>query len=261
MTVICVDDERNSIELLESTVKEVLPNDRVYAFTSPLEALAFAEETRCDIAFLDITMPAMNGLELGKRLKRLTPHINIIFVTGYSDFTGDALRLHASGYLTKPATVEDVRGEIENLLHPVETTTRQGIYIQTFGQFECFADGKPIHFDRTRAKEMLAYLVDRRGAGVTRKEISAILFEDVEYSRATQDYISKIFTALVRALKAVHAEHILIKGRNQYAVDTDAFTCDSYQYLDGVPSALNLFRGEYMTQYSWAEYSLAHFYE
>lgn len=53
----------------------------------------------------------------------------------------------------------------------------------------------------------------------------------------------------------------LVIGQNSYAVNTDLATCDSYDYLDGDPEALNQFHGEYMIQYSWAEESTYQFYE
>lgn len=70
------------------------------------EALTCMQENPCDIAFLDIRMRSMTGLELARKLKDIHPKINIIFVTGYDEYAGEAMRLHASGYIEKPVTEE-----------------------------------------------------------------------------------------------------------------------------------------------------------
>ena len=89
-----------------------------------------------------------------------------------------------------------------------------------------------------------------------------ILFERDDYSRATQNYLSKIIKELIRVLASVGADGILKRGVNSYSVDVDAFDCDLYEYEkeDATPDALNLFQGEYMKQYSWAEVTLAKLY-
>lgn len=86
--------------------------------------MAWAEENVCDVAFLDIQMRSMTGLELAKQLKERQPNVNIIFVTGFSEYTGEAIQLHASGYIEKPVTEEKIRRELDNLRHPV----RWGLY-------------------------------------------------------------------------------------------------------------------------------------
>ncbi len=121
---LAVDDERLALQLLTDAIQAVLPKAEVFAFSKPGEALSCARENRCDIAFLDVRMRSMTGLELARKLKGLCPRINIIFVTGYSEYVGEAMQLHASGYLEKPVTAEKVRREVEDLRHPVLSSSR-----------------------------------------------------------------------------------------------------------------------------------------
>ena len=101
--------------------------------------------------------------------------------------------------------------------------------------------------------------MDKQGKSATRKELASVLFEREDYSRATQNYLSKIIKELVSVLERVDADKILRRGLNSYSVDVDAFNCDLYDYeSDNVtPEELNRFQGEYMKQYSWAEVTLA----
>lgn len=260
MRILATDDEKAALNLLTGAIREAAPTAQVQGFQSPVQALEYARNNLCDIAFLDIRMFEMNGIELAKRLKKYNPHINIIFVTGYADYTGEAMKLRASGYLQKPVAAEDITEELNNLRFPVHKPNR-GIYAQTFGNFELFMNGEPVLFTRAKSKELLAYLIDRCGSGVTRKEISGILFEDREYDRVTQDYINHIIADMVLSLKAAGAEQILIRRRNFLAVDTSQFQCDLYAFDKGEAYAINSFKGEYMVQYSWAEVTGGRLYD
>ena len=99
MMILACDDERIPLELLSASIREARPEARLFAFGDPMELLDFARQNQADVAFLDIQMYGMTGLELAKRLKDLIPEINIIFVTGYSQYAGDAMMLRASGYV------------------------------------------------------------------------------------------------------------------------------------------------------------------
>ena len=254
MKMILVDDEIGTLELLREEVRAVVPDAQVHVFQFPEEALHYAEHDTPDVAFLDIEMPQMNGIELAKRLKARYDRMNIIFVTAYDDFGLDAMKLHASGYLLKPVERMAVKRELEALRYPQKE--ERGIYIHTFGQFDVFVDGKMVMFHRLKSKEMLAYLVDQRGGSVTKREIASVLFEDREYDRSLQDYMNKIVRDLELTLKEINASQILNRQRNSYSVNTDKFRCDLYEYEAGLPVALNAFRGSYMRQYTWSEETL-----
>ena len=254
MHIIAIDDEQSALNVLTGAIKEVIPFAVVHAFQNPFEALAFMEETKCEIAFLDIEMPEMNGIILAKKLKEIYPKINIVFVTGFLRYAKEAFELRASGYVNKPVTADKIVIEMENLRNPIKWQ-KLGICVKTFGIFELLVNGEEVSFGREKSKEMLAYLVDKRGKSVSRKELAAVLFERGDYSRSTQSYLSKIIKELVVTLEKVGAERILKRGLNSYSVDVDAFSCDLYDYekKSVMPDELNRFRGEYMKQYSWAE--------
>ena len=261
MHILATDDEQSALNVLIGAIKDVVPSATIHGFRSPVDAIEFVKETKCEIAFLDIEMREMSGIVLARNLKEIYPKINIVFVTGYSQYANEAFELHASGYVYKPVTAHKIEIEMENLRNPVKWKDT-GIYVNTFGDFDLMVNGETVSFGRAKSKEMLAYLVDKKGKAATRKELATVLLEREDYSRATQDYLSKIVKELVNVLERVGAERILKRGLNSYAVDTDAFSCDYYEYEkeDATPDELNRFRGEYMKQYSWAEVTLAKLY-
>ncbi len=108
MKIFAADDERYSLKQLEQAIREMAPQADVAAFQDPEELLEYATEHSCDVAFLDIEMGAVSGIEVAKQLKFLYPAVNIVFVTAYSQYLQDAFKLHANGYLMKPIKKEEV---------------------------------------------------------------------------------------------------------------------------------------------------------
>ena len=261
MHILATDDEQSALNVLMGAIKEAVPLARVHGFRNPLEALEFMKETKCEVAFLDIQMREMSGIVLARKLKEIYPKVNIVFVTGYSQYTNEAFALRASGYVYKPVTPDKIVIEMENLRNPVKWNETV-IYVNTFGKFELIVNGEEVSFGREKSKELLAYLVDKQGKSATRKELAEVLFERGDYSRATQNYLTKIVKGLVTVLEQVGAEKMLKRGLNSYSVDVDAFICDLYDYEKDnvIPDELNRFQGEYMKQYSWAEVTLARLY-
>lgn len=254
MNIIAVDDERAALWLIEQVLRDVAKDAQVACFASAEQALAHAREAQVDIAFLDIEMDGMNGLALAKRLKDIQGRMNIIFVTGYSAYSVSAFDLRASGYVLKPIDPQRVAEELQNLRYPIQMAD-VGLRIQCFGNFEVFADGRPVPFGRPKAKELLAYLVDRLGASISKKELASILWENQPYTRSIQVHIHVLLGELTQVLAAHGAADAIIRGRGYYAVDTGKLRCDYFDYCRGDAAAVNSYRGEYMTNYSWAEFT------
>jgi DNA-binding LytR/AlgR family response regulator len=115
MNILAIDDNILALEDLVSAVKEACPHDEVNSFSKPSELLDFAKETVCGIAFLDIEIWGMNGIELARKLKEIHGKTNIVFVTGHSKYALDSYTVKASDYIMKPVTKEAVKQALENL--------------------------------------------------------------------------------------------------------------------------------------------------
>ena len=114
-------------------------------------------------------------------------------------------------------------------------------------------DGQLVRFGRAKSKELLAYLVDKRGLSVTTGEAYAVLFEDAQDTLSGKSYFRTILYEMINSLKKAGADEILLKERNSYAVIPEKFDCDYYRFLRGDPVAVNRFQNDYMPSYSWAE--------
>lgn len=253
MIFLAVDDEVLALEALVRTVKEAVPGAQVMGFQRPAEALQFAKENACSIAFLDIRMRGMTGLELARRLKEVDNTINIVFVTGYCEYSMDAFRLHASDYLLKPIDINQVKTALAHLRNPVELPPQKRVQIKCFGNFEVTVEGEPLVFTRKKTKELLAYLTDRMGASCSMGELTAVLWEDKPDSLSQRSNLRNLISDLKNALSKAGAEDVILKQRNSISLNPDAVDCDYYDFLRCDPMAVNRYRGEYMLQYSWAE--------
>ena len=252
MRIIAVDDEKIALDALSDAIKAIVTEDEVVSFRYPEDALKFAKEDHCDIAFLDVEMAGMSGIELAEELKKYNSEINIVFCTGYGNYRDAAFELHASGYLVKPITPEKVKRELENLRRPI--FEKKKLKVQTFGNFEVYVGGKPVAFKYRRTKELFAYLVDRVGAMCTVGEIIGILFED---EGGREDYFQKLRRDLLTTLEEIGCADVIIHKRGMLGVSVTEIQCDYYDYLNNRKDLATSYFGEYMSQYSFAEYTNA----
>jgi two-component SAPR family response regulator len=248
MKAIAVDDEIYMLETLQEAVSASSDIETVEAFSTCSAALAYAAEHPVDIAFLDINMRGMGGLALAEKILAARPDCKIVFCTGYEEYAISAFKLHASGYLMKPISAEDVQGEIDNIkgVRQKEKT----LTVKCFGNFEVYAKDEKVMFKRLKSKELFAFLIDRNGASMTAKQICAVLFPDDTDDNKNSAYLRQLVLDLKNTLKTVGAEGVFCHETPCYRVDTSLIKCDYISHLEtGKPE----FHGEYMTQYSWAE--------
>ena len=252
MIAIAVDDEFLMLGALVKAISASPDIKEVTKFSDCEQALDFVKNNSIDIAFLDINMRGMGGLALAEKIIAARPDCKIVFCTGYEEYAIPAFKLHASGYLMKPISAEDVQTEIDNIKGVRQK--EKPLTVKCFGNFEVYVKDEKLVFKRLKTKELFAFLVDRKGAGMTAKQICAVLFPDDTDDNKNAAYLRQLVMDLKNTLKSVGAENILRHETPCYRVDTSLIQCDYLSYLEtGKPE----FYGEYMMQYSWAEETCA----
>lgn len=255
MRILLVDDERSALKDLKRIVEYAEPDAEILTAESSEEALKICKEKPAEVVFLDIQMPEKDGLTLARELKAIVSGINIVIVTGYSEYALDALKLYVSDFIVKPATLEEVQNALMHLRNPL-VRDDVGFRVQCFGDFEVFFNGKAVKFGRSKAKELLAYLVDRKGAASNTNRIIAALWED-ENGDKTKNHFRQVVSELRKTLKQCNVSDLLIHNRDSFSIDAKRLNCDYYKLLRNDPSAIASYRGEYMSQYAWAEFTAA----
>ncbi len=131
------------------------------------------------------------------------------------------------------------------------------IRVQCFGEFEVFGNGKPLVFKRVRTKELLAVLVCHRGSMLSMGTLMSILWEDGEDTDSDRSYLRTMISDLKKTLADAGAGDIIIKKYNSIGIDPSLIDCDYYDFLEGKWEAVQHYNGQFMKQYTWAEYELA----
>ncbi len=258
MLIFAIDDEPKSLSKLHRAIAEAAPEAGIMDFSLGTEALRAIETQglRPEAVFSDIEMPELDGLALAVRLKQASPDSRLVFVTAYSDYAIDAIRHRVSGYVLKPVRKERIREELEYIV-PTLGRAPEKLTVRCFGQFDVFWKGSPLMFGRKQTKELLAFLVDRNGAVCTAEEISNALWESETDMGLAKRRIRHLLSDLKTTLTGVGQEDVLVRRSGQLAILRDRVDCDYFRMLDGDMDALNAYRGEYMSQYSWAELTVA----
>ncbi len=256
MKTIFVDDDCLLLLQYQYECSSIPGVELMGTFECASDALAYARQNPVELAFLDVELPDMSGLELSAALREIVPHMVIIFASGHDKYITQALNLDADYYILKPPS----RSVIVSALNRAKLLVKRmepRVFIKTFGNFDVFVDGKPIKFSSSRAKELLAYLVDRNGNVVSSAEGFSVLWEDKDYSESSASGYRKVLARLHATLKQEGIEDILYSFPHGRALNKSKVQCDYYSLLEGSTDFLRAWNGEYMSNYSWAEYTLA----
>jgi two-component SAPR family response regulator len=261
--VIAVDDKEINLEIFECETEGIEDVELVGMFQKPQDALDYAKKNKVDVAVLDIEMPQMSGIELGKSLRQISPAVSLIYITGHKQYAYDAFQVEACSYLTKPFKREDIAKAfsraalLQKSKEKEQYQRKSAVFIRTFGKFDVFLNDRPLDFSSEKAKELLAFLVDRKGGIVSTEEMITYLWEDRPDDDKSRNLCRKVVQRLHKQLEEWGIDDIVIRHNRGRSLDVSKVDCDYYQYLDGNQQGKNEFSGVYMSNYSWGEETLA----
>lgn len=251
MITATLDDEQLAVNALLRKLKKIDPTGTHEGFVNLTDLMDYADRTRIDIMFIDIDLgSSINGLELIRHLYDKYGDMNIIIYTGHPDaeYKMTALDNFVCGYLVKPVQEDEFREAIAHIRIPIRE-----LHVQCFGYFEVFYGTSPVRFDRKDSKEVLAFLIDKRGAEVSEEELRCLVFREEDDGDSKRAYVRNIIYDIRKTLgKYGVPKEIIVNSKGSYSIDRSMLRCDFYDYLSGisVPSAR---LRQYMEQYTWAD--------
>lgn len=251
MHIIYVDDEQPAIDNFRLTTENFPEIRTLHTFRCGEAALEFAQQNTVDVAFLDMEMPGIHGLELARKLKEHDEGIRVVFVTAYSQYALDAWGVNATGYLLKPYTATDIRRELAKCVY--RPLPSHQVVIQTIPNFAVVVNGVPLHISGAKPRELLALLVDRGERGVTAGEGISCLWPDRPNDTGTQSLFRMTFKRLSAAMETAGAGYILDSRENRRFIKVEEVDCDLYRILAGDRQTARRYDGEYLREYAWAE--------
>ena len=160
--------------------------DFVCCAESGEELLSFLEDHCPDLAFLDISLPKVSGLEVARYIRKHYPMCEIIFITSHDHYVKDAVQLYAADYITKPLDLERLRSTIERLKH--KATRVDNTLEITAGQEVHFLREGDINFVQALRNNVIIYLHDgQMEANHSLKEVQAMVGEG--FFRTSRSYL------------------------------------------------------------------------
>ncbi|WP_028609133.1 response regulator [Paenibacillus harenae] len=200
--VIAIDDEQPALRRVGKLLQE-MEGVRVNGlFDSPRLLLEYVLTTAepIDLAFLDIEMQGMNGVELARRLSEVRPEIHIAFLTAHEEYARDAFEVEALDYLLKPIVEDDLARTLKRFekrssrREGAESSPERRLAVRSFGPFSVTtAEGEPVRFRNSKGRELLAYLHHARGKSVSKAQILDSLWEDRDVERAQVNLHSTVY--------------------------------------------------------------------
>ena len=136
ITCIIVDDEPLAVKLLESFVQKTPQLQLEHSFTDSVEALSWLRHHPVQLAFMDIQMPDMNGMELSHMLPEGT---KVIFTTAFKEYAFESYEVSAIDFLLKPIRYNKFIAAVEKaeqwFSHQKETlTTPKTLFLRVDGE-------------------------------------------------------------------------------------------------------------------------------
>ncbi len=134
LTILAVDDEHTPLEDLARLLRSFAAVREVECAFGGHDALLKASSQAYDAIFLDVRMPDLDGVELGRVLRRFASPPQLVFVSAYDGAAVDAFELRALDYLRKPVSRRRLEEALERITaaveaaedHPAEPNGRRG---------------------------------------------------------------------------------------------------------------------------------------
>ncbi|MFJ7982073.1 response regulator [Lysinibacillus xylanilyticus] len=273
--VIVMDDEPLALVNMEKKLKEFNSIEVIKSFTTAKDLLAEGPSLDFQVAFLDVEMPGMNGLEIARLLKEWNKNIFIVFVTAYRDYAVQAFEIHSIDYLLKPiskARLETTINRIQELLHlenkstPLQIRNKPALTIQCFGGFVVLHNNKAIHWRTLKTKELFAFLFSNLNNHVPRDTIIDSLWVDTEFKKARVQLHTTV-SYLRTTLSALGYSEVIQYANGSYILQLEDFQCDAHDLehilnanmetakidVEKAEALIQSYQGEYMAalDYPW----------
>ena len=258
MKTLSIGENKEELSRLLDMLESVDPCGEHWPALTAKRSRDFLEQYEVDTVFLDARVTDAQGVRLGEELAEKYPELNIVFMAEDEKYAGAAFRFYASEYMVKPVDEAAIRKAVAHLRHAVQVRKKPAVEVRCFGEFEVFYKGSPLRFKRSRTKELFAILICHRGAALSMGRLMSILWEDGEDTDSDRSYLRTLIGDLRQTFSAVGVPEAIIKGYNTLAVDPEQVDCDYYNFLKGRRRAVLSYEGEFMNQYSWAEYEFSH---
>lgn len=269
LRAIIVDDEELSVKRLKRMLSENTDIEVCHTFLSPTDGYEYVKTNSIQIAFLDISMPEINGMSLSSLLRELDNTIEIVFVTGYDQYAVQAFDMNALDYLLKPVTRERLSKTVERIRKKrriVDVESKPEVHLfNGLRLYQNYPERRLIKLRSPKTEELFAYLVCK--GKVSREEIFDTLWSGLEPKKAQQN-LNTTMHYVRKAVNSGNRGECIEADRNEIRINESEIYSDMYAFetlmrqvrieskpgLELLLKAEALYTGEFLKgkSYEWA---------
>lgn len=236
MNVIVVDDDKAMLLIMKRILKKIEGIDIINTFNNVKDAIFFFQDNKVDIAFLDISIPEGNGLELAKRISEISPCTDIVFITSHREYAVEAFDICAFDYIVKPVLLDRLERTVKRALEKRSISVEKKILkeeqlsIYLFGGMDvsCESSGT-VKWVSAKSMELFAYLILKEGRSVSKNVIIEEIFHDMPLKNA-ENYLKTSVYQIRKALKPHCSKPVLISNNSSYKIDLSVFYVDCIDF-------------------------------
>ncbi|ARF17609.1 response regulator [Sporosarcina ureae] len=231
---ILVDDEPLALQLLAHKLATFTGVQVVKTFTNPLHLLDDIQDLSFNVAFLDISMPGMDGIDLADHLLSIDPTIKIVFVSAYRDYAIQAFELNSIDYLLKPLKNERLENTIARLTHSLssvfvpQTESGELLQIQCFQEFIVQYKQEVVKWKTIKIKELFAFFLTYHKESIHRDVLIETLWPDTEYAKA-KIQLHTALSHLRKTLESLGFSKVIVFTNQSYSMKLSNFYCDALE--------------------------------
>lgn len=213
LNIAICDDEKKDIELLEKNILqyniETDNNIIVSSFLSANELLSDYDNHPYNVVLLDIEMPCINGMELGKRLREMDDNLFIVFTTSYPEYMQDNFEVQPFQFLTKPIDHNDVCKLFNNIINKINRSSKSIVIIDSENEKQFVALNDILFI--SSMKEKKSYI---RYQLFDKEFVSRGTLSEIEHQLATRGFVSpsRGFLVNVKQIQAMKSTSIILKN-------------------------------------------------
>ncbi|MDD2216627.1 MAG: response regulator [Eubacteriales bacterium] len=263
--IVLIDEPTIDIPLLRNVFDQLNLMDSIQIFTDEWDALVnILESDKIEGIIINVDLACCDGLRMIKVLESINPDHGFVFVSDSGRYGVEAFNYNVVDYFKKPYTKDKLKESISKLKERYVTNQDKKIYIQTFGSFEIFVDGKLVPWGNSKPKELLAFLVDARGANVSSLKIQRTLWPDSDAKKSASSFHTTLHS-LRRTLIDLKLDELLESSRGSLRINTDMFECDFYEFENEIQlgtkesliKAFELYQGHYLENncFEWSSFN------
>ncbi|SFB46503.1 pentatricopeptide repeat domain-containing protein (PPR motif) [Cohnella sp. OV330] len=291
ITALLADDEEHALSLLELLLHQTGEVKVIGRCGNGIDAIAQIARLKPDVAFLDIEMPGMNGLEVAERLGSTPSDTQVVFVTAYDRYAVSAFENDALDYLLKPLEVDRLNRTVGRVKRAVARRKSEALdpadagkaaaekppaelQVQLLGEIQVSVEGRGrLKWRTSKEKELFAYLAVHYGSRIHRDVLLDELWPDEHYQKA-KVYLHTCVSYLRRDFRQLGMEDAVIYEDEKYSLAPRLERSDYREFVDAAAGLLqpggsnaeqlertvNLYSGRLFRSedYQWADDEIRH---